>query len=176
MDRRTVKVVVTGPVNSGKTTFVGSISDIPPVLTDKASSEKATATTVAMDFGRIDFSDGFSLLLYGTPGQPRFSFMWDILAKGMIGYVLLVEGNGPQGPKRAMEVLEAFRRIGGEPRIVGVTKVEGRPRSSYEHIVRSELAIRETTPIVPCDARRRQDVKNALVTLLEETINGPMPG
>ena len=91
----TYKIIFTGPVGSGKTTAVASLSDIPPVKTDCMATDmtrqRKAETTVAMDYGRVNLSDGVAVHLYGTPGQERFDFMWEILVGGGIGLVLLID-------------------------------------------------------------------------------------
>ena len=92
---QSVKVVVTGPFNAGKTTFIKAVSEITVLSTERqvsdASGEGKGETTVAMDFGRITISDDVVLYLFGTPGQQRFSFMWETLSEGMLGFVVLVD-------------------------------------------------------------------------------------
>src|SRR2546421_6651426 len=98
MDVTSVKVVVTGPFAAGKTTFISSLSDIPLVSTEKPVTDETRVTkeltTVSMDFGKISFGrgdDALALYLFGTPGQERFDFMWEVLARGMLGFVVMVD-------------------------------------------------------------------------------------
>ncbi len=101
---QSVKVVVTGPFNAGKTTFIKAVSEITVLSTERqvsdASQEGVGETTVAMDFGRITVSDDVVLYLFGTPGQERFSFMWETLSEGMLGFVLLVDADEPESVER----------------------------------------------------------------------------
>ena len=108
---QTVKMVVTGPFSAGKTEFIRSVSEIDVVSTERkitSIQEKAIkeATTVAMDFGRITVDDDLVLYLFGTPGQRRFDFMWEILSEGMLGFVVMVDSTRP----------ETFREARSEPR------------------------------------------------------------
>src|SRR5260221_7351631 len=115
MAMQTVKMVITGPYASGKTEFIKSISEIDVVSTEaQVSKETAEAqvkdnTTVAMDFGRITVDDDLVLYLFGTPGQRRFDFMWEILAEGMLGFVVMVDSTKPETFREAKSILETFR-------------------------------------------------------------------
>ncbi|MDX1659326.1 MAG: ATP/GTP-binding protein [Nitriliruptorales bacterium] len=166
---RTVKVVVTGPFGAGKTTFIQTISEITVLSTEKQVSDHTRAlkghTTVAMDFGRITVAEGLALYLFGTPGQERFDFMWEILAEGMLGFVLMVDHDREESLDEAGRILEFFTDIADVPFIVAVNKVDEEPESAVE-AARSKLAIPEGVKVVPIDAREREDVKQSLITLL----------
>ncbi|MDP2233012.1 MAG: ATP/GTP-binding protein, partial [Actinomycetota bacterium] len=109
---QSVKVVVTGPFNAGKTTFIKAVSEITVLSTERqvsdASGEGGGETTVAMDFGRITVSDNVVLYLFGTPGQERFSFMWETLSEGMLGFVLLVDAQAPDTIEDARSMIRFF--------------------------------------------------------------------
>src|SRR3954449_7174019 len=110
-----VKIVVTGPFAAGKTTLIRTISEITVLstekgITDKTRSRKAE-TTVAMDFGRITIDRELVLYLFGTPGQERFDFMWEILGEGMIGYLLLVDAERDDSIAEAAGIQDSFRRM-----------------------------------------------------------------
>src|SRR5436853_5892861 len=127
-----VKIVVTGPFSAGKTTLIRTISEITVLstekdITDHTKSRKAE-TTVAMDFGRITIDRDLVLYLFGTPGQDRFDFMWEILGEGMLGYVLLVDATRPDSLDEAVGLLEAVRRLGGGPVVVGLNRAGGMAR------------------------------------------------
>ena len=108
---QTVKIVVTGPFNAGKTEFIQSVSEIDVVSTERKISSKKEkvkeATTVAMDFGRITVDEDLVLYLFGTPGQKRFDFMWEILSEGMLGFIVIVDSNRPETFREARTILSS---------------------------------------------------------------------
>ena len=167
---RVFKIVVTGPFDSGKTTFIGSISEIDVVSTEKSTRTKSGAkvnTTVAMDFGRITFDDGYILHLYGTPGQGRFDFMWEILSEGMLGYVVLVDGSSPETFEDGKSILESFLRISKVPFVVGMTRGDHRNCADVEELA-ARIGLKSGIDVIRCDARSVSDVKNILISLLEK--------
>jgi uncharacterized protein len=170
----TVKIVVAGGFAVGKTTFIGSISDIEPLSTEAAMTEhsvgvddaggvsdRKTSTTVAMDFGRISLPGDLWLYLFGTPGQDRFHFMWDDLIKGAIGAVVLVDTERLEQCFDAVDYFEA-RQI---PFVLAVNCFDGVARHDLD-AVREALAVRPETPVFYTDARNRQATKQALITLV----------
>lgn len=120
---RTLKLVVSGPVGAGKTTFIQSLSEIPVVETDEWASEAIgkERTTVAMDYGLLTL-DGVPIHLFGTPGQERFDFMWDVLVEGALGLVLLVAGDSPRDFPKARYILDYLTSRHPVPFVVGVTR------------------------------------------------------
>jgi uncharacterized protein len=169
---QTLKVVVTGPFDAGKSTFIRTISDTTVLSTERRVTEDVASsgsTTVAMDFGRLSLPGQLALYLFGTPGQERFEFMWDILAEGMLGFVLVVDAvrldHG--GGEEAERIRRHFTELSDVPFVVAVTKAEGR-RDDAEAKARSALRIPAEVPVVVADAREREDVKRVLVTLLRE--------
>jgi uncharacterized protein len=165
------KIVVTGPFNSGKTTFIGAISEIEVVSTERATraSGKRDSTTVAMDFGRITLRDGDVLHLYGTPGQERFDFMWEILSDGMLGYVVLVDGSDPSTFDEGELIIKRFEQMSKVPLVVALTRGDRADCMSAE-TMKARLVPDSNTDVLLCDARKLRDVKEVLLALLERVL------
>jgi small GTP-binding protein len=163
--------VVTGPFNSGKTTFISAISEIEVVATERKTGRgaKKVNTTVAMDFGRITFPDGYVLHLYGTPGQERFDFMWEILSEGMLGYVVLVDGSKQSSFGEVEGIVKAFRRMSDKPYVIGLTRVDSKDCVEPDKL-RKDIDHVGDVDIVRCDARKLTDVKEVLLSLLERVL------
>src|SRR3954453_23092506 len=123
-----VKIVVTGPFAAGKTTLIRTISEITVLSTEKDITDETRSrkneTTVAMDFGRITIDLDLVLYLFGTPGQERFDFMWEILGEGMLGYVLLVDATRPDSLDEAVGIARAFRKRANVPFVVGLNRAD----------------------------------------------------
>src|SRR5574341_1906194 len=121
-----VKMVVTGPFSSGKTQFIRSVSEIDVVSTERKISSDAEkikeSTTVAMDFGRITVDEELVLYLFGTPGQKRFDFMWEILSEGMLGFVVMVDSTRPETFREAKSILDTFRGYSDTPFVIAANK------------------------------------------------------
>jgi signal recognition particle receptor subunit beta len=167
-----LKIVVTGPFSAGKTTFIQTISEDGFLATDRAvtdaSRARKTQTTVAMDFGKLTFGDDLSLQLVGTPGQDRFEVMWEILSRGMIGFILLVDASAPDGLEEAAQILGRFQGFRGVPFVVAVSHLDDRsadPSRTLDEIRRG-LGVARGVPVGPCDPRVKEDVKAALLQLL----------
>lgn len=171
--RRHTKIVFAGPVGAGKTTAIGSISDIEPVRTDERASdmtaERKANTTVAMDYGLLRLPGGEKVMLYGTPGQERFDFMWEILSEGGIGLVLLIDNTRPQPFNDMRFFLDAFRDyIARTQVVIGVTHSDQRPTPSLEDYREALDAhgLSQPVPVFEVDARSHADVSLLVQSLL----------
>ena len=166
---QTVKMVVTGPFSSGKTQFIQTVSEIDVVATErKISSESERikeTTTVAMDFGRITVDDDLVLYLFGTPGQKRFDFMWEILSEGMLGFVVMVDSSRPETFREARRILETFRAYAPTPYVVAANKQDLEDAWDPEDM-RIALRLSPDVKLLPCIATDKETVKNALLELL----------
>lgn len=166
---QTVKMVITGPFSSGKTEFIRSISEIEVVSTERDISTEAEQikeqTTVAMDFGRITVDDDLVLYLFGTPGQRRFDFMWEILAEGMLGFVVMVDSSKPETFREAKSILETFRAYAPTPYVVAANK-QDHPDAWAPDDLRIALRIEEGVKLLPCVATERTSVRDVLLELL----------
>ncbi|MBN1488255.1 MAG: ATP/GTP-binding protein [Anaerolineae bacterium] len=166
---QTLKIVVTGPFSSGKTEFIQSISEIDVVSTERKISRSAerikSATTVAMDFGRITIDEDLILYLFGTPGQRRFDFMWEILSEGMLGFIVLVDSTRPETFREARRILDTFRSYSPVPYIVAANKQDMEDAWPAEDL-KIVLQVEEGVKVVPCVAVKKDSVKQVLLELL----------
>ncbi|WP_109127350.1 ATP/GTP-binding protein [Dyella sp. C11] len=168
MTEREYKLIFTGSMGAGKTTAIAAVSDVTPVRTEVSNSDRAThakaTTTTGLDYGEVTLPGGQVLRLFGTPGQARFHFMWDILGKGALGVVLLVDNSRPDPLDDLREYMQAFANIIGTSRaVVGVGKLDQHPSPSLDdyHEALHELGLQ--VPVVSTDVRRREQV----ITLLD---------
>jgi signal recognition particle receptor subunit beta len=170
---QSVKVVVTGPFDAGKTTFIKAVSEITVLSTERqvsdASGEGDGETTVAMDFGRITVSDDVVLYLFGTPGQSRFSFMWETLSEGMLGFVLLVDAMEDSTFADAKEMISFFTEMSDVPFVVAANKISAEEVERLR-VIRDEIGLAEDVPLLPVDARDKESVKAVLLGLLYEIL------
>jgi len=165
------KIIFTGPVGAGKTTAITSLSDIPVVGTDESASDmtinRKQTTTVAMDYGLMKLEGGGRIHLYGTPGQERFNFMWNILTQGGIGLILLLDNTRADPFQDMRFFLTAFDEfISRTTLAIGVTRtdLDDKPVLADYHDELKQLGI--TPPVFEVDARQRNDVNQLLEALL----------
>jgi signal recognition particle receptor subunit beta len=163
-------MVVTGPFNAGKTEFIRSVSEIDVVSTERkisTAAEKAVkeATTVAMDFGRITVDDDLVLYLFGTPGQKRFDFMWEILSEGMLGFIVMVDSTRPETFREARSILETFRAYAPTPYVVAANKQDMKEAWEIDDM-RHALRLDAKVKFLSCVATDRDSVKSVLLELL----------
>ena len=172
-----VKVAVSGGLGVGKTTFIGTISEIEPLDTEAAITEVSvgvdslagveakTTTTVALDFGRIALSPSITLYLFGTPGQDRFSFLWDDLVEGALGTVVLADTRRIEDSFPALDYFEE-RDV---PFVLAVNRFDDARHFELEE-VREALGLDASVPVVACDARDRGSVRDVLVALMDQVV------
>lgn len=165
------KIIFTGPVGAGKTTAIQSISDVPPVKTDAVASDmtknRKAATTVAMDYGVMNLDDGEKIHLYGTPGQERFNFMWDILTKGGIGLVLLIDNTRADPFQDMRFFLETFSSFISDTSVaIGVTQMDLSTMPTIDDYHKQLQTLGMRPAVFSVDARVNNDVSLLVQALL----------
>ncbi|WP_019070758.1 GTP-binding protein [Streptomyces hokutonensis] len=168
----TTKILVAGHLSAGKTTLIGSVSQIRPVTTEETMTSAGadvdrtdlpgkTKTTVAMDFGRLHLNDNLVLYLFGAPGQPRFFPILQDLAHGALGVLLLADTRRLDDTYPILELIEDL----GLPYAVAINRFDGAPEPTADRL-REVMRLEATTPVVTCDARDRSSCRDALIALI----------
>ncbi|MEJ2406005.1 MAG: ATP/GTP-binding protein [Candidatus Thiodiazotropha sp.] len=175
------KIIITGPVGAGKTTAISVLSDIPPIITDESASdmtlERKQRTTVAMDYGLMKLDSTERVHLYGTPGQERFNFMWEILTEGGLGLVLLIDNSRSEPFRDLQFFLDAFKKFIKTTAVtIGITRMDEKDSPSindyHSHV--SSLGWPKL-PILEVDAREKDDMSSlvqSLIYSLDPTLAG----
>ncbi|MGF1481878.1 MAG: ATP/GTP-binding protein [Cyanophyceae cyanobacterium] len=166
-------IAVTGPVGAGKTSFIRAVSEIDPVDTDRRATDETAllkqTTTVALDFGRITLNPGQVVYLYGTPGQVRFDFMWDILIRKVHATVLLIDAHRPQNFRSGRQLLTFMKQRSSLPMVLGVTHTDCVDAWEPEDVALALGLVNQSKrpPILRVNADNPSSVAQCLITLLE---------
>jgi hypothetical protein len=175
MDSTYFKLVVSGSVNSGKTTFVRTISEIEPITTDEYASEESVKvlkgqTTVAMDYGKKTVDTDVILHIYATPGQERFNFMWDVLVEGAFGVIFLADSTDMESIHNTKKIIRYFtEKFHYMPYLLCVTKLDMPNSVGYQQVVK--LIDKSELFSIACNNTNQNEVRTALITLLTLAID-----
>ncbi|MEL6163364.1 MAG: ATP/GTP-binding protein [Cyanobacteria bacterium J06641_2] len=179
MSSEILRIVVTGGVGAGKTTFIRTISEIDVVDTDKRATDELAElkekTTVALDFGKLTITPTQSLHLYGTPGQSRFDFMWDILIKKAHAYILLIDAHRPNQFREARKLLNFMNQNASIPELIGITHTDCAEAWEIEDIALA-LGLQDeikSIPIMAINPNERESVFQALIAIVEQLESAP---
>lgn len=175
MPIKTIKIVIAGPYGAGKSTFVKTLSEVLPIETDvplsRGGVDGKRTTTVAFDYGRMKVRDDLIVHLFGIPGQERFSFMWKIIARGMHGYLFIVDSSSEERVKEALGMYNFFREnFQSTPHVVAANK-QDMPTAVDIPTIKAILGIPYEVKVMPLIATNRSSALFVLVTLLEEIRN-----
>ncbi|WP_054854390.1 MULTISPECIES: ATP/GTP-binding protein [Vulcanisaeta] len=175
MPVKTIKIVIAGPYGAGKTTFVKTLSEVLPIDTEapitKGLMDNKKSTTVAFDYGRMKVREDLVVHLFGIPGQERFSFMWKIIARGMHGYLFIVDSSSEERVKEALGMYNFFREnFPSTPHIIAANK-QDIPTAVDTFTIKNILKAPYEVKVMPLIATNRRSALFVLVTLLEEIKN-----
>jgi uncharacterized protein len=173
-----MRLVVTGPVGAGKSTFIRSVSEIETVDTDRRATDETAQlkqkTTVAFDFGRLNFGPDMALHLYGTPGQSRFDFMWDILIRKAHAYILLVAAHRPHEFRYARRIASFMNQRAQIPMVIGLTHMDCPDAWEPDNIAIAlgYLDEQQCPPIITVNASEPASVAQAVIVLVQQLLQG----
>jgi signal recognition particle receptor subunit beta len=166
------KILFTGTMGAGKTTAIGSISEIAPVVTDVANTDLSLAkarTTVGLDFGQITLDNGDRIRLFGTPGQARFDFLWKILVRNALGLIILIDNSRPLPLADLAVYLDGFAdELQTLPCAIGIGRMDAHPTPSLDAYADMLASRNFTFPLLPVDVRQRDDVTLLVDTLMAQ--------
>lgn len=171
MSSQELKIVFTGPMGAGKTTAIRAISDAPPVSTEVGNNDRQTSnkesTTVALDYGELALENGASVRLYGTPGQGRFAFMWDIIGRGALGVILLLDASSATARSDLIAFVDVFRRTTPDQAfVVGLGRLPPEHATKLDEFSVALADAGVVAPVFAVDVREREDVLLLVETLL----------
>lgn len=171
MPGRKLNILITGPYSAGKSQFIETISEIPVVSTERKVTnlfefEDKSFTTVAMDYGRVTLGEDV-LHLRGTPGQERFDFMRELLAREVDGFVLLIDSTNSRHLPEALEILAGLHHLENAPRVVAANK-QDLPNAAHVAVLQEELDLPDGTLVLPCISTRRSSVRQVLIQLVDQ--------